>query len=113
MQVEVDADGLDTAIPPEAAQLLYRTAQESLRNVVRHGEAHAARVLLTVNGTAARIEVIDDGRGFDPEEAAARAAEGHVGLRGLAGLIDDAGGRMGVESQPGGGTRVDVEVPLR
>jgi two-component system NarL family sensor kinase len=56
--------------------------------------------------------VTDDGRGFDPSTASDRAAEGHLGLRGLDGLVSDAGGRMVVRSAPGSGTTLEVEVPI-
>jgi signal transduction histidine kinase len=113
LTVDVDASGLDPPVPSGVAQLLYRAAQESLRNVIRHADARNVRLRVAVEGDLAHLEVSDDGRGYDPHEAAARAAAGHVGLRSLEGLVEDAGGTMRVGAQPGGGgTRVDVEVPV-
>jgi signal transduction histidine kinase len=66
--------------------------------------------LAAMDGTG-RVEVVDDGRGFDPAELAARPA-GHFGLRGLEGLVQDAGGAMQVVSADGDGTKVVVEVPI-
>jgi signal transduction histidine kinase len=112
LRVEMTTSGLEARLPPTVAQLLYRAAQESLRNVVRHAGASVVHLRATVADGLARLEVVDDGRGFDPAESAARESEGHLGLRGLAGLVEDAGGTMSVQADPGGGTRFEVEVPL-
>jgi two-component system NarL family sensor kinase len=112
LETSLDASGLDPALPAPAAQLLYRTAQEALRNVVRHAGARTISVTATTVDSVARLAVTDDGRGFDPSTASDRAAEGHLGLRGLDGLVSDAGGRMVVRSAPGSGTTLEVEVPI-
>lgn len=111
--VEVDAAGLDGSLAPNTARLLYRATQEALRNVVRHAEAGHVTVDARVEGDVVRLAVTDDGRGFDEREAAEWAAEGHFGLRGLTGLVEDAGGSVAVLTRPGDGTRVEVEVPVR
>ncbi|MFN2608763.1 MAG: sensor histidine kinase [Acidimicrobiales bacterium] len=111
LAVELDLDGLDPAVPPAAAQLLYRAAQEALRNVVRHARARSVRVMAVTVDNIARLQVDDDGQGFDVEGARTRAADGHLGLRGLEGLVADGGGRMELLSSPGAGTSVAVEVP--
>jgi len=59
------------------------------------------------------LRVRDDGCGFDAAEAAARRSEGHLGLSMLRDLSEAAGGRLSVESAPGAGTTVALEVPLR
>ena len=96
-----------------AARLLYRVALEGLRNVVQHADAATARVNVSVDGTRARLEVTDDGTGFEPAILASKAAAGHVGLRALHGIVVDAGGTFEVVSAPGAGTTVLVEVPIR
>ena len=112
LEVDLDTDGFEGPVRPAVAQLLYRAAQESLRNVVRHADAHNVQVCVTLDAEFAQLAVSDDGRGYDPAEARERAAEGHFGLRGLESLVEDAGGTMTVQSQPGGGTRVELEVPV-
>lgn len=100
-------------LDPDASTLLYRAAQETLRNVVRHSGATTVSVEFGVDGGSAVMTVVDDGRGFETAELDRRSAAGHVGLRSLAGLVADAGGSFEVWSAPGAGTRVDVRVPLR
>ena len=96
-------------LPPRVESLFFRGAQEALRNAVAHADASRVSVAVARADGTARLEVADDGRGFDP---AAGAAEGHFGLRGLADLAADAGGRLDVGPADGGGTRVVIEVPV-
>ena len=107
-----DVDGIEQDMPDSVVALIYRTAQEAIRNVVAH--SHATNVSLTVTARAgvAALEVVDDGVGFTPETAAARVEEGHLGLRGLDGLAAASGGRLDVQSTPGAGTRLCLEVPF-
>ena len=98
-------------IPDQAARLVYRVAQEGIRNALHHSGAGSVRVRLGTAGRCATVEVSDDGRGFDDDEAKARAAAGHVGLRALGGLVGDSGGSLDVHSVPGEGTTLRAEVP--
>jgi signal transduction histidine kinase len=100
------------ALPDGVAGLLYRSAQEGLRNVDAHAAAAQATLRVAVEGGVARLELRDDGVGFDDGLLAAREADGHVGLRALRGLLRDAGGSLVVRSSPGAGTTFRVEVPL-
>ena len=101
-----------TRIDHEAAALIYRAAQEALRNVVSHSAATEVRVVLDVHDGWIRVVVDDNGRGFSTDRLDERAADGHVGLRSLAGLVADLGGSLEVRSAVGAGTRVQVSVPL-
>jgi signal transduction histidine kinase len=100
------------AVPDAAAGLLYRSAQEGLRNVVAHAEASSVAVEVSIEDRSALLAVVDDGRGFDDDLVAAREEAGHVGLKALRGLLADAGGSLEVRSSPGGGTTFRVRVPL-
>jgi two-component system NarL family sensor kinase len=116
-ETRLEADLGDTTVDPDTAGLVYRAAQESLRNVVTHSAATRVRVeLRTVGETnqqrSVRLTVDDDGRGFSADTLDGRAAEGHVGLRALAGLVADLGGVLTVRSAPGEGTRVEVSLPI-
>jgi signal transduction histidine kinase len=100
-------------LSPAAEQVVFRSAQEALRNVAEHAGAHAVSVSLSADDGAgtATLVVEDDGRGFTPGDAAARQAGGHFGLTLLADAAADLGGRLDVASAPGQGTRVTLEVP--
>ena len=102
----------DLQLPDDVTALLYRTAQEAMRNAAEHAEAQNVRVQVRASEGTARLSVADDGVGFDHERALAAAAEGHFGLRLLRDQVRDAGGTFELDSAPGRGTRVGVEVPL-
>ena len=95
-----------------AVRLVWRVAQEAVRNALRHSGASTLGVAVSgeqkPSGRRLVLTVTDDGAGFDP--LAPRSA-GHFGLRGLAGLVRDAGGRLDVRSAVGEGTTVHLEVP--
>jgi len=111
--VETAVDIDDTAAPtPEAQTLLYRVAQEAVRNVAAHAQATRLSVSLARDNGCARLIVVDDGRGFSADRLEQRREEGHVGLTLLTGLVAEAGGRLVVDSAPGRGTRLQAEVPV-
>jgi len=101
----------ELVLGPAADRLLYRGAQEALRNVVAHARAARASLVVTSDDGGALLVASDDGVGFSPEDAARRRQEGHVGLGLLKELVKDAGGALDVESQPGVGTTVRMWVP--
>lgn len=109
--VGLHTDHADTA-PPDAAQLLYRAAQEITRNIATHSGAEHVEITCGLGPTSAHLVVDDDGRGFDAQQLAERTDAGHVGLRGIGDLVRDAHGRLRLRSAPGQGTRIEIEVPL-
>ncbi len=93
---------------------LYRLLQEALSNVYRHAEVKRVRVRLSARGPRIRLEVVDAGRGFNPPPLVGPEAterEEHIGLRGMRERAALAGGTLTIESAPGAGTRVVVEMP--
>jgi two-component system, NarL family, sensor kinase len=111
--VETTVDIDDAAAPsPEAQTLLYRVAQEAVRNVAAHAHATRVQVTLARDNGRARLVVADDGLGFTPDRLEQRREEGHLGLTLLTGLVAEAGGRLVVSSTPGQGTRLEAEVPV-
>jgi two-component system, NarL family, sensor kinase len=100
-------DGPVASLDVEASQLIYRAAQEALRNVVTHADATRVDVSLVRNEVGTVLEITDDGRGFDgvPER------EGHLGLKALSGLAASMGASVSVESVAGKGTTMRLEVP--
>lgn len=100
-----DADRVPTRVT-----LVYRVLQESVRNVLRHSDATFLSVRVAATSDKIVAEVIDDGRGFSTSDATTTG--GHFGLRLLHDLTADAGADFRVESNPGAGTNVRLEVPL-
>jgi signal transduction histidine kinase len=86
---------------------LLRVLQEALVNTRRHSGARRVEVILATEPSRSRAEVADDGRGFDP--ASVREGLGISGMRERALAL---GGKLEIESAPGKGTRVRVEIPL-
>jgi signal transduction histidine kinase len=101
------AEGLDS----EQEALVYRVAQEAVRNVIAYADADSVRIELTVDDDAARLVISDDGRGFDPAIRERRLTEGHLGLSLVEELARDFGGSLVISSSEGAGTRVELEVP--
>ena len=101
-------------LPPSVETALYRIVQEALTNVAQHACAGKVSLLLEARAGAVVAIVEDDGCGFE----AGRLMHGEVDERwlGLSGMRERAellGGRLSIESAPGAGTTVFVEVPLR
>ena len=95
-------------LPLAAQQELYDLAQEALNNSLKHARAEQVRVCLELEGDRVRLVVEDDGAGFDPAAASTR---GGLGLPGMRERAQRLGGRLRIESAPGKGTRITVEVP--
>jgi signal transduction histidine kinase len=102
LDLEVD-DHVDA--DDEQRHALARIAREAVSNAIRHGRAGRVRVRLLRDGTGARLEVADDGRGFDPRAAASSTGFGLTSMRERARALP---GELGIESAPGEGTRVWV-----
>jgi two-component system NarL family sensor kinase len=100
-------DGPLSSLDAEDSQLIYRAAQEALRNVVAHADATRVDVALVRNEVGTVLEITDDGRGFDamPER------EGHLGLKALSGLAASMGATVAIDSVAGKGTTMRLEVP--
>jgi two-component system NarL family sensor kinase len=99
-------------LTPQTESLLFRAAQEAIRNVTSHAEAERVRVRVVRDNDAAVLEIADDGKGFAPAQAEAARTEGHLGLQLLSDLARDAGGSLDLSSAPGEGMTVRLEVPL-
>jgi signal transduction histidine kinase len=93
--------------------LVYRVAQEAVRNVIAYADATSVTVELAVVDSTARLLVEDDGRGFGQETRERRREEGHLGLSLVEELAQQAGGSLTIDSREGQGTRVRLEVPLQ
>lgn len=95
----------------QAEELVFRAAQEVLRNVVAHANARHADLVLQQRDGQLVLTISDDGTGFDPGAAGDPAASGHLGLRLLRDLASEADASLEIHTAPGSGTRVQLEVP--
>jgi len=93
-------------LPANAEVVLLRAAQEALANVRKHARAADVLVTLSYQPQAVRLDIRDDGAGFDPEQVS-----GGYGLRGMRSRILQVGGSLLVRARPGAGTSLSVEVP--
>lgn len=96
----------------DADELLYRAAQEALRNVEAHAGASHVRLVVRREGDRAVMEVTDDGRGIAADDAERARAEGHMGLSILSDIVRDGGGVLTVGPNDGAGTVVRVEAAI-
>ena len=111
MVASVDVDPT-LVLEREAEMMVFRCAQEAVRNALAHSEAtHVAVRVQRLDRTRIRLQVIDDGRGFTPKVVDQRAQEGHVGLSLLRDLVEQAGWELRVDSAPGAGTSVILDSP--
>lgn len=99
------ADDAAAALSPEEEQVVYRVAQETLRNATTHAHASTVSVSLRRTGDTTELEVVDDGVGFDAAAVLASPPPGHLGLRLLGDLASTARARLDVSSAPGAGCR--------
>ncbi|WP_264077822.1 GAF domain-containing sensor histidine kinase [Mycolicibacterium houstonense] len=112
-RVEIEVDLAETRVPDHIELALYRIAQECLQNVVKHAEADRARLTFAVDDGVARLEIVDDGKGFDTFEHPLGSDEmGGYGLLSMAERAEIVGGRLHIRSRPGAGTTVTATIPL-
>ncbi|UYQ61389.1 GAF domain-containing sensor histidine kinase [Streptomyces peucetius] len=107
-RVTFDTCGI-RALPAPQEEALLRVAQEALHNALRHSGAAEVDVALVRRGQGAVLSVTDNGKGFEPR--AVRRAGRHLGLVSMRDRASGVGGRLKVESEPGKGTTVEMEVP--
>lgn len=102
---------LDHRLPPDARLALYRIVQEAVSNVVRHARARHLSIRLSEKNDVIRLDIEDDGIGFDSDRSDPIEGRG-LGLLGVMERSAIIGGVARVESAPGRGTRVSVRIPV-
>ena len=107
-------DRLDRCPSPIVEQGVYRIAQETLENVIRHAGARTIRVSLEQTSTEMTLAIVDDGQGVDLDalEIAGAAADDRFGIRGMKERAALIGGRFEISSQAGQGTSVRLTAPI-
>ena len=104
VRLDLPSDGW-TGLDEDGERLVYRVAQESLRNAAGHAAATHVDLGLLVTDDSVTLTLEDDGVGFDVQATLDRPPEGHLGLRVMRDLADRAGAVLQVASAPGAGTR--------
>lgn len=112
VNVSFEVEGHPRRLSPEAELAAFRIVQEALSNVGRHAKAREAIVRLQYEPDRIIAQIQDDGGGFDPpEQVGELAAQGHYGLLGMHERAQLAGAQLVLESTPGKGTLVTVDLP--
>ena len=113
LDIEVDSDGMVHQLPMKLEAVLLRIAQGAVGNVAKHANATRARITVTYEDKGVRVDVVDNGDGFDLAAVQSRPAGlGHIGLAAMKRRAEEVGGEVVIESTPGHGTAVSVSVPL-
>jgi len=111
--VEFQRRGTEKRLNPNVELALYLMAQEALNNVARHAQASQACLSMSFTPQAVTLQVTDDGKGFEvPKSPAEFAPSGHFGFLGLHERAELIGAQLGIDSSPGQGSRVTVNLPV-
>ncbi len=102
----LDVVGPRRRLPPHVETALFRVVQEAVTNIVRHAGARRATLRLEFRPSSLAVAIADDGKGFDPRET-----RRGLGLLGMEERVTLLGGRWRIETEPGAGTRVALEIP--
>lgn len=112
IEPETNLEGDLTRVTDPQLTALVALLREALTNIRKHSNARHVKIHLTGGPQSVEVTVTDDGRGFDPELALVRAArEGHVGLAGIHERVLALGGRISIDSRPGGPTFISAVLP--
>ena len=109
--IKVDLPGLLPSVDARTLRGILLVAREAIRNAANHGNPHHIRIQMAFEAGEARLEVVDDGRGFLPA-AGSDEASGHYGIVGMRERVEQLGGIFLLRSSPGSGTAVVARLPL-
>lgn len=112
LAIEVHSTLGETRLPADVETLVFRITQEALTNVIRHSGAHEVQILLTQTVNQLRLQVRDDGQGFDPTQLTAEKGAVSSGVRGMRDRAELFGGRLEVNSACGEGTTILMTMPI-
>jgi signal transduction histidine kinase len=113
-QIELDLDPAAVDLPEPIAICLFRTAQEALRNALKHGRPQHIQLSLQLSNETAVLTVSDDGCGFlVPARPSEFAQTDHFGLVSMAERVAWTGGQLTIHSEPGAGTQIMARIPLK
>jgi signal transduction histidine kinase len=106
MEVDVHSESVSEQLPDEVKVCIYRLVQEALNNAATHAESKNAKVSVIQNSDQISVEIVDDGRGFNPQRVRG------MGILGMEERVRRLGGSLTIQSAPGKGTAVKAELPL-
>ena len=107
MDVSVETELVSDTLPDDYKTCIYRIVQEALHNCARHSQARTVRIGVRQDTARLLVSVEDDGKGFDVNHTKG------LGLLGIEERTTQLGGRCWIDSKPGAGTRLNVELPLQ
>jgi signal transduction histidine kinase len=113
IRVDLLHEGMDERLTAETEAAAYRIIQEALTNVVRHAKAATCRVYLQRLANTVLVTIEDDGVGFVLSDGSRHVARQGLGLIGIRERVSQLRGTLRVESAPGKGTRLTIELPAR
>lgn len=113
IEVAFEVAGAESGLPHRLEPVLFRIIQETLNNVRKHARAKTVRLDLTMGSERGiRLDIRDNGRGFDTSSLERGFREGHLGIRQMRERIERQRGSFFIESDEGEGTRIRVDLPL-
>ncbi|RZQ62294.1 sensor histidine kinase [Amycolatopsis suaedae] len=110
--VTVRVHGAPVPLATGTETALYRAAQEALHNIGKHARATRAGISLSYVDNVVLLDVHDDGAGFEPARCRVRGDGTGFGLRAMRRRVESLGGTLTVESEPGTGTTINLQLPL-
>lgn len=113
IETRLEMDDIDPLFSPDQQIVIYRILQEALHNIHKHARARSVRLTVKRGARQVRIQISDDGRGFDVDHALNRhAADRGLGLAALEERSHMLGGELAITSTEGRGTSVDLTIPV-
>ena len=109
IQSEISVFGSETSLPADVEEALYGVAREALNNALKHANAKKIQVRAHFQPSAVALEVVDDGRGFDPTRA---SESGGMGLRSMRERLEQLNGKLKIESALQRGASIRAEVAI-
>ncbi|MFL6466686.1 MAG: sensor histidine kinase [Pyrinomonadaceae bacterium] len=109
LRVQFSHHGSLAKLSKDVNLCVFRIAQETLRNCIKHSNAETARVMLTNTGNEIRFTVTDEGRGFDMNR---KTMERGLGFTSMRERLRVVGGTMSIDSSPSKGTQIEASIPL-
>lgn len=108
LTIDVATVGEPVRLPPQLNRQIFSLLREGLNNIEKHAQAQSVQIALNWSPDFLTIDLVDDGVGFNPY----LIPEGHYGLNMMQERVSQLAGHMEIESTPGRGTRVELNIPL-